>query len=144
MTINPFTSSLFLYLELNAGSFLAAAREGDIRTVDQLLQEGMPLHVADALGYTALHDASSANKTDVIKRLLQAGADVDIKSNTWNSPLMQATTSGSVEAARLLLENGADINLKNKNKITPLDMTNKSYISDEIKLLFLEHQQSVP
>ena len=104
----------------------------------------MSLHVADALGYTTLHNASSANKTDVIKRLLQAGADVDIKSNTWNSPLMQATTSGSVEAARLLLENGADINLKNKNKITPLDMANKIHRSDKIKLLFLEHQQSVP
>ena len=41
--------------------------------VDWLLREGMPVDVSDRYGYTALHNATWFNRTDVIKRLLHEG-----------------------------------------------------------------------
>ena len=52
--------------------FLDAVKLGDVETVDQLLQYGMPIHVSDEVGWTALRLAVTNNQTDIVKRLLKA------------------------------------------------------------------------
>ena len=73
----------FLYLETDWGlvqSFIHAAEDGDVITVDRLLREGMPVDVSDTDGWTALHHAAWFNQTDVIERLVDEGADVNRKT----------------------------------------------------------------
>ena len=52
--------------------FLDAVKLGDVKTVDQLLQYGMPIHVSDEVGWTALRLAVTNNQNDIVKRLLKA------------------------------------------------------------------------
>lgn len=52
--------------------FLDAVKLGDVETVDQLLQYGMPVHVSDEVGWTAFRFAVTNNQTDIVKLLLKA------------------------------------------------------------------------
>ena len=65
-------------------SFVHAVNAGEVITVNQMLQEGMPVAVS-VNGQTALHYAIVFNKTDVVKLLLFEGADVNIQSQYDNT-----------------------------------------------------------
>ena len=113
---------------------------GDVKTVDRLLREGMPVDVSDEGGWTALHLATRSNRTDVIERLLHEGADVNRQTRLYEeTPLHLAARFNMTKAVRLLLDNGADINLKNDNNKTPLDIADKG---SEVESLLLQLQQS--
>ena len=107
-----------------------------------MLREGMPVDVSDVGSYTALHNATAFNRTDVIKRLVDEGADVN-RQDRWykDTPLHLAARDNYTEAVRLLLDNGADINLKNNDNKTPLHVALKG---SEIESLLLQLQQSAP
>ena len=132
----------FWYLEINRPhSFLDAARDGDIRTVDQMLKDGMPVDVIDLDGWTALHRAAMFNQTEVAKLLLRAGADIDKQDNNGGTPLHFAALYNKAEVARLLMDEGADASLKNGRNKTPLDC---AYDDQEVKRLLLELQEDAP
>ena len=117
-----FASNRFSCLETDqqlVKSFRNAAEFGDVKTVDRLLRDGMPVDVSDWDG-TALHQATRYNQTDVIKRLLHAGADVNRQNRWGNTPFHNAAMNNKTEVARLLADKGADINLKNNRNKTPL------------------------
>ena len=115
---------------------------GDVITVDRLLREGMPVHVSDAVDWTALHHATWLNRTDVIKRLVDEGADVNRQTQYGHeTPLELAARDNYTEAVQLLLDNGADINLKNNDNKTPLHVALKG---SEIESLLLQLQQGAP
>ena len=118
-----------------------ASRQGDLRSLQQLLAEGMdadpleddgctPLHyaadgpVARALieaganvhartdsGLTALHLARSP---EVVRRLLEAGADPDARSDRNFSPLYHAK---SAQTVRHLVKAGADVLARNQTTV---------------------------
>lgn len=128
-----------VYWKVVSEFFLDAVKLGDVGTVDQLLQCGLPVHMSDEGGWTALHWAVAYNHTDIAKRLLQAGADVNRQTlHQSNTPLHLAVEFNSNEVALLLVDKGADITLKNDDMETPLD-----WACDETKSLLLELQQSV-
>ena len=100
----------------------------------------MPVDVSDGDGNTALHCASTSNRTDVIKRLLHEGANMNIQDRyTKYSPLQWAALDNKTEAriltARILIENGADVNLMNDDNKTPLDLARKG---SEVERLLLQ------
>ena len=116
-----------------------AGRSGDLEDVDGCLHSGMPVDVTDEDGWTALHHATTCNRTKIAKRLLQAGADINKKEINGNTPLHLAAYWNKPEIARLLIDNGANIQLKNKWNETPLDRVR----NDEVKDMLLELQQIV-
>ena len=132
----------FSYLETDyqsIRSFLRAARTGDVTTVDQMLQDGMPVDVSGWNDSTALHLATANNRTDVIKHLLNERADVNRQDRGKDTPLHMAARNNNTETAQLLIDNRADISLKNYNNTTPLD---EAYKGSEIESMLL--QQSAP
>ena len=118
-----FTSIVFSYLEIDEhhNGFLYAAFAGDVRTVERLLQNGVPVDVSNEYGWTALHRAAKHNREDIAKQLLQAAADVNKQTNNGDTPLHWAAFHNSHDVARLLVEGGADMSLMNKWNQTPLD-----------------------
>ena len=72
-------------------SFHDAAERGDIRTVDRMLQDGMPVDASDS-DSKALHFATRSYRADVIKHLVHDGADVNRQSRySKDTPLHTAT-----------------------------------------------------
>jgi ankyrin repeat protein len=73
-------------------------------------------------GRTALHEAASAGKEELIRRLLADGADPNARDESGASPLDEAVWQGSVEIAKLLLDGGAKLNEpETKTGATPLN-----------------------
>lgn len=89
-------------------TFLAAARGGDLATVQRLVEAGVPVDTADAYGTTALSAAAAKGHLEVVRFLLASGADPDRKESFYGiQPLSWALFNAHFEIARLLLAAGA-------------------------------------
>ena len=107
-------------------SFTVAARNGDVGTVERMLQARMTVDALNWLGRTAFHRASWYNQTDVIKILLREGVDVNRPTRyKKETPLHWAVEQNNTELVRLLVSNSADITVKNVLNQTPLDLAHK-------------------
>ncbi len=100
--------------ELN-DKLIAAAKNGDIKNVRELLANGADVDAKDKDGETALHWAACSGKVDIATFLIEKGADVDAKSNYGKTALHWAAFFGHVDFAKVLIENRADVNAKDKN-----------------------------
>lgn len=82
--------------------FLRAARDGDLSTVKELLNDLNPVNVncKDLAGNTALHWASYRNHKEIVVYLLQNGTDPNIRNN---SDRVAASLASSVHIKQLLL-----------------------------------------
>jgi uncharacterized protein len=90
-------------------ALIAAARDGDAATVEQLLAAGASVHARDANGMTALIAAAWRNHLEVACALIEAGADVNAKDDTVQSAYLIATSEGYLELLEMTLEAGADV-----------------------------------
>lgn len=89
--------------------FFAAARSGDHIHV-RLALERAEVDPNERLGRfksTALHEAATAGKHEVVKELLGAFAQIDAKTASGMTPLMKAARFGYVQIVRTLLGGGA-------------------------------------
>ncbi|XP_053202832.1 oxysterol-binding protein-related protein 1-like [Panonychus citri] len=82
--------------------FLRAARDGDLSTVKELLNDLNPVNVncKDLAGNTALHWASYRNHKEIVVFLLQNGTDPNIRNN---SDRIASSLASSVHIKQLLL-----------------------------------------
>lgn len=62
-------------------------------------------------GYTALHEAASNGKAEILEYLLEQGGNDNInsKSCTGYTPLHVAASNGSRDCVKVLLDHGADV-----------------------------------
>ena len=81
------------------------------------------MNAKDIQGWTPLHEAAEAGRTDIVQLLLDAGADVEASDKYGRTPLHTACEFGNTTTVQLLLEQGADPNARNKWDRTPLDLT---------------------
>ena len=87
---------------------LDAARKGDLKKVQQLVDSGADINQLDKTGFTALHWAAMANKKEVAEFLIQKGADINIRESKYQlSPLDIAQSRGFKDMVDFLLKNGA-------------------------------------
>jgi ankyrin repeat protein len=92
---------------------VAAAHDGNARTVRLLLNKGADIHAADAAGDTAMTVAAAAGDLETIKLLLARGAKPDQANKGGFTPLLNASMNGNAAMMRLLIAKGANVNAAN-------------------------------
>jgi hypothetical protein len=101
--------------DANADSALiAAAEQGDVGTVRQLLQAGAAVDTRDRAGRTALLAATQSNRVEAARALIAAGADVNAKDGIQDSPYLYAGAEGRNEILKMTLAAGADLKSVNR------------------------------
>lgn len=101
-------------------SLCVAARKGEVRTIQRLLENGAIINGCDQHGWTALHRASFKGRIEVVKTLIENGIDINAKDEDGYSALHCAVESGHVDVAELLVKKGADIDSRTNKGVSPL------------------------
>jgi hypothetical protein len=115
-----------------------AAKQGNIRTITELLNAGADVNSRDALNFndTPLTFAALYGKTDVAKLLIERGANIEAR-NRFGTPLYHAAGRCHTKTIELLIEKGADINSINWRGASPLSAAAR-YCSTETAKLLIE------
>ena len=113
-----FLFTLFLKAGVNAGveRLAKAARTGDIKTAENLLENGINPNLPDRYGKTPLYYAASFNETQVVELLLASHADPNAKAMERETDfpatsLQSAASMGNLHMASLLIGAGARVNM---------------------------------
>lgn len=85
-----------------------AARGGDLATLTEYLDAGVPVNLMNGSGDTLLMLAAYHGHADVVKALLERGAEIDRLNDRGQSPLAGAVFKGAEAVVRALSEAGAD------------------------------------
>src|SRR5271170_3235480 len=87
-----------------------AARSGDLKQVESLVEAGTPVNGRDSLGGTPLHDAAWAGEVEIVDYLIRAGADVNARhSEGQSTPLDYAVLMNRFEVVEILIAHGAEV-----------------------------------
>jgi ankyrin repeat protein len=94
----------------DAGSLLAAVKNGNVAELRGLLADAADPNEADADGTTALHWAVHGGELETVSALLAAGAAVDASNRYGVRPSYLAAENGDAATTSALLAAGADPN----------------------------------
>ena len=99
-----------------------AARNGNIQTIQLLVDCGADVNALNEDGQTPLHTAHSgwSNRPELCSILLEHNAKIDAVDKDGNQPLHLACTKHDTKTGLLLLSNHASANAFNKDGQTPL------------------------
>lgn len=103
---------------------IPACAKGNVKLVLSLLKQGHSVNAGDALGWTALHEASNYGYVDIVNVLLDHGADINNRGGPCCegiTPLHDAAACGHLEVIDCLLDRGANPLVRTNNGETPLD-----------------------
>uniref|UniRef100_A0A672JHV5 Ankyrin 3a n=1 Tax=Salarias fasciatus TaxID=181472 RepID=A0A672JHV5_SALFA len=148
------------YSDSNA-SYLRAARAGNLEKVLDYLKTGVEINICNQAskstfllhefvyflleialilkkGNTALHIASLAGQTEVVKELVTNGANVNAQSQNGFTPLYMAAQENHLEVVRFLLENSASQSMATEDGFTPLAVALQQG-HDQVVSLLLEN-----
>lgn len=103
---------------------IPACAKGNVKLVKSLLQQGHSVNAGDALGWTALHEASNYGYVDIVNVLLDHGADINNRGGPCCegiTPLHDAAACGHLDVIDCLLDRGANPLVRTNNGETPLD-----------------------
>eukprot|EP00933_Yihiella_yeosuensis_P011293 TRINITY_DN1184_c0_g2_i2.p1 TRINITY_DN1184_c0_g2~~TRINITY_DN1184_c0_g2_i2.p1 ORF type:complete len:269 (+),score=87.01 TRINITY_DN1184_c0_g2_i2:75-881(+) len=111
-----------------------AARNGDLKAVQEYLDKKKPLDAQDHKGITPLGYAIGANRIAVVKLLLDSRANPYAVDSSGNSGLHYAAGYGRKELLEYLLKVGANVGQANAQGQTPLSVatTNKQEASIQV------------
>jgi ankyrin repeat protein/peroxiredoxin len=100
-----------------------AARAGNLKLVESLIAEGVPVNARNSLGGTPLHDAAWSGEKDVAAYLIKMGADVNARhSEGGSTPLHYAVLTNHPDVVEVLLDHGADLKALYKTSQTALHL----------------------
>ncbi|TAN44358.1 MAG: hypothetical protein EPN22_07690 [Nitrospirae bacterium] len=103
-------------------ALMAAAADGHIEIVKQLLKYGSAVNAKSKNGWSALSAAAMMGHSEVVDFLIAHGADMSSKDRFGQTALIEAVGSGHFDTARLLIEQGADVNDRTNCGTTPLHL----------------------
>jgi len=112
-----------------------AAKQGDIKAVQEYIQKQRPLDSQDHKGITALGYAIGANRIAMVKLLLDSRANPYAVDSTGNSGLHYAAGYGRKELLEYLLKIGGNISQANSQGQTPLSVATTNQQEGCIKIL---------
>ncbi|KAK6942468.1 Ankyrin repeat [Dillenia turbinata] len=116
-------------------SLCMAARKGDVRTINRLLENGAAINGRDQRGWTALHRACFKGKFDAVKTLIEKGTDIDAREEDGYTALHCAVESGHVEVIEMLVKKGADVESRTNKGVTPLRIAESLQYSGITRIL---------
>src|SRR5208283_3452093 len=124
-------------------ALINAAKKGDLKQVQELLDHGAEVDAKNENGITSLMEAYGNGHMEIMKLLLEWEADVDARdTRTGTTILMAASTLGQIEIVKLLLEWEADANIK--GNIGETALAQSSYAGwPEVTKLLLEAKADV-
>jgi ankyrin repeat protein len=114
---------------------LAAVKQGDVATVQKLLQDGANANVAEADGTTALHWAVQRNDSQSTDLLIRGGGDVNVVNRYGVPPVTMACINGSRAILERLLEAGANPNATLPEGETALMTAARTGAPEPVRLL---------
>jgi len=103
-----------------AVTLLKAAGQGDVPTLQRLLDEGMDVDTRGKDGWTPLMLAAGAGQQPAVELLLARGADVKAHDVPGATALSRAAGGGHRAIVELLIAKGADVNADAVSGWTPL------------------------
>jgi hypothetical protein len=118
--------------EMENEMMMDAVRDGDIETLELLLEQGSDPNFIDQFG-TALGNAIRGN-IDIVRLLLDWGADPNL-SDQFGTVLKDAALYGNIDIIRLLLDRGVDPNIRTDNGYTALMGAVTILDTDMVRLL---------
>src|SRR5687767_10781210 len=89
---------------------LRAALDGDLATVQRIVERGATPDTADQDGNSLLMLAARNGQVPVVTYLLSRKASVNARNRYGDTALMAAALKGHVEVAKMLVGNGAEVN----------------------------------
>ncbi len=95
---------------------LTHAKSGDLKKVQEAIENGADINIIDTDGNTALMRAITYylemfDHKEIIKYLVDNRADVNIRNLRGWTALMTASENGLIDIVQLLINNGADPNI---------------------------------
>nr|XP_053654669.1 oxysterol-binding protein-related protein 1-like [Cherax quadricarinatus]XP_053654670.1 oxysterol-binding protein-related protein 1-like [Cherax quadricarinatus]XP_053654671.1 oxysterol-binding protein-related protein 1-like [Cherax quadricarinatus] len=118
---------------------LRSARNGDIKTVEQILlaqhdgKVNMDISCKGKTkinqGWTPLHLASYFGHREVAEALLRHGAEIDELNDAGDTPLHKAALTNREDVVLLLLEHGASVSIVNGEGLRPSDLPRDSQVT---------------
>jgi hypothetical protein len=103
-----------------------AAKNGDLKAVQEFLEKRKPLDAQDHKGVTALGYAVGANRIAVVKLLLDSRANPFAVDSSGNSALHYASGYGRKELVEYLLKTGGSVSQSNSQGLRPLDVATQN------------------
>ncbi|XP_031276049.1 uncharacterized protein LOC116134494 [Pistacia vera] len=103
-------------------SLCVAARKGEMKTIQKLIENGAVINGKDLHGWTALHRASFKGKIEVVRMLIDKGIEIDAKDEDGYTALHCAVESGHTDVTELLVKKGADVEARTSKGVTPLQI----------------------
>ncbi len=101
---------------ISENAFREAALQGELKTVQQAIEQGVNVDAADEDGRTALQLAAYDGHTDVVRKLLDCDPAVDHLDGAGRTALMYAASGANHETVQLLLEAGAHPDIIDKEE----------------------------
>ncbi|WOG98213.1 hypothetical protein DCAR_0417554 [Daucus carota subsp. sativus] len=125
-----------LYDALRLGESLSiAARKGEVRTMQRLLENGALINGRDQHGWTVLHRASFKGHLDAVRILIEKGIDINAKDVDGYTALHCAVESGHVEVIELLVKKGAEVESKTNKGVTAIQIAESLNYSGITRIL---------
>jgi len=112
-----------------------AAKNGDLKAVNEYMAKKQPLDAQDTKGITPLGYAVGANRIAVVKLLLDNRANPFAVDSQGNSALHYAAGYGRKELVEYLLKTGASANQQNSQGQTPMAVASMNQHAVIIDLL---------
>ncbi|EHA8590586.1 ankyrin repeat domain-containing protein 65 [Cocos nucifera] len=112
---------LFDVLRLEEG-LAAAARKGEARGVQRMIERGAAVKGRDQHGWTALMRAAFKGKVEVMKALMDKGAEVNARDEEGYAALHCAAEAGQAEAVEALVKRGADLEARTVKGATAMQI----------------------
>jgi ankyrin repeat protein len=113
----------------------SAANNGDLKTIEEALNNGVDVNSINLNGTTVLMIASLRGYTEIVKLLLENGADVNSFDNENDTALIRATFAGHADIVEMLLDAGADMNKLSNDSGTALMTASMFGYIDILKML---------
>lgn len=126
---------LFVIQTLDAQDIFQASRNGDVKSIKQILsKDSSQANAKNEQGFSPLILAAYRNQPKVVKILLMNGADLNYSSQEGTA-LLGACYKGNYEIARMLLERGASVKPSGPNGVSPLIFAAQSNNEKLVQLL---------
>ena len=127
-------TALLLYGCAGLPNLQQAAKDGDLKTVRDLINKGANINQrTDGGRSTALHFAASNDQIETVKELIKKGADPNLRDIRGRTPIFY----GNYPIIEILINAGADLNVRGILDYNPLLRTIDSRRKDKEQIIKL-------